>query len=216
MWASSGNLVGNVVKPWPFGRPPYLGGMLMKCVSHRIESSPDDAGHWQRSVALEAPLGRVSARLRKEPTNTFGEIGTTFPLISEPPRKLDPGIRECPERPQAICPCRRSTALVPDSRANQLPRDVQGSSRPLLGISQEPESKRKRLSANKETREARRSMVVAQLDQSPDWPKHLPKRPPSGGAPVVVRDVNDVHMAKGCRMIRDWTTEVFFNLEAFK
>lgn len=44
--------------------------------------------------------------------------------------------------------------------------------------------------------------------------KHLPMRRPSGGALVVVGDVNDVHMAKGCRMIRCWMTEVFFNLEA--
>ena len=73
-----------------------------------------------------------------------------------------------------------------------------------------------RLSANKGTREARLSMVVAQLDRSSDRPKHLPMRQPSGGAPVVVGDVNNVHMAKGCRMIRDWMTEMFFNLEAFK
>jgi hypothetical protein len=73
-----------------------------------------------------------------------------------------------------------------------------------------------RLSVNKETREARLSRVVAQLSRSTDRPKHLPMRQPSGGAPVVVGDVNDVHMAKGCRMIRDWMTEVFFNLEASK
>ena len=71
-----------------------------------------------------------------------------------------------------------------------------------------------RLSASKGTREARLSMVVAQLGRSTDRLKHLPMRQPSGGAPVVVRDVNDVHMAKGCRMIRCWVTEVFFNLEA--
>ena len=71
----------------------------------------------------------------------------------------------------------------------------------------ELEPKRRRLSVNKGTREARLSMVVT---------KHLPMRQPSGGAPVVVRDVSDVHMAKGCRMIRDWMTEMFFNLEAFR
>ena len=49
-----------------------------------------------------------------------------------------------------------------------------------------------RMSVNKETREARLSRVVT---------KHLPMRQPSGGAPVVVRDVNDVHMAKGCRIV---------------
>ena len=73
-----------------------------------------------------------------------------------------------------------------------------------------------RSSANKGTREARLSRVVAQPGRSTDRPKHLPMRQPSGGAPVVVGDVNDVHMAKGCRMIRDWMTEVFFNLEASK
>jgi hypothetical protein len=64
-----------------------------------------------------------------------------------------------------------------------------------------------RMSVTKETREARLSMVVT---------KHLPMRQSSGGAPVVVGDANDVHMAKGCRMIRDWMTDVFFNLEASK
>ena len=49
------------------------------------------------------------------------------------------------------------------------------------------------LSVSKGTREARLSMVVT---------KHLPMRQPSGGAPVVVGDVNDAYMAKGCRMIR--------------
>jgi hypothetical protein len=57
--ANPGNLVGNVVRPWPFGRPPYLGGTLMESVTHRQESSPDNAGHWQSSVALEVLIGRV-------------------------------------------------------------------------------------------------------------------------------------------------------------
>lgn len=73
-----------------------------------------------------------------------------------------------------------------------------------------------RMSVSKGTREARLSMVVAQLGRSIDWPKHLPMRQPSGGAPVVVGDVSDVHVAKGCRMICDWMTEMFFNLVASK
>ena len=64
-----------------------------------------------------------------------------------------------------------------------------------------------RLSVNKGTREVRLSRVVI---------KHLPMRQPSGGAPVVVGDVNDVHMAKGCRTIRVRMTEVFVKLEASK
>ena len=60
-WASPGNLVDNVVRPWPFGRPPWLGVTLMKCVIHRQDSYPDNVGHWQRSVALEVLLAKVSA-----------------------------------------------------------------------------------------------------------------------------------------------------------
>lgn len=57
----SGCLVGNVVKPRLFGQPSYLGAKLMKRVIHRRNSCPDNAGHGQRSVALEALLGRASA-----------------------------------------------------------------------------------------------------------------------------------------------------------
>src|SRR5207249_661561 len=34
-WEGSGDLVGNVEGPWPFGRPLWLGVTLMKCVIHR-------------------------------------------------------------------------------------------------------------------------------------------------------------------------------------
>ena len=78
------------------------------------------------------------------------------------------------------------------------------------------ESKRMRTSVNMGTKEARLSMVVTPLGRSSDRPKHLPMRQPSGGAPVVVGDVSDAHMAKGCRRIRVRMTEVFFNLEASK
>jgi len=87
-----------------------------------------------------------------------------------------------------------------ESRVSQLPRDVEGSSGPLLGM-RKLESKRMRTSVNMGTKEARLSMVVTPLCRSSDRSKHLPMRQPSGGAPVVVGDVSDVHMAKGCRII---------------
>jgi hypothetical protein len=68
-------------------------------------------------------------------------------------------------------------------------------------VLQTSESKRERMSANMGTREPRPSRVVAQLSWFSDQPKPLPMRQPRGGAPVVVGDVNDVHMAKGCRII---------------
>jgi hypothetical protein len=193
-------------EPRPFGRPSYLGVKLMKCVIHRRNSYPENVGHWRRFVALEVLLGKVSARLRKEPTITFGK---SIPHSRQYQSRLGfgPWDRECLERSPATCRGLRSTARCQDSRANQLARDVRGSSGPLSGKTKESESNRRRLSANKETRETRLSMAVT---------KHLPTRQPSGGAPVVVGDANDVHMAKGCRMIRVRMTEVFFNLEASK
>ena len=50
MFYDRGRLVGHL----------YLGGTLMRCVTHWLDSSSDNAGHWQSSVALEVPLGRVS------------------------------------------------------------------------------------------------------------------------------------------------------------
>ena len=46
----------------------------MECVIHRLDSSPDNVGHWRSSEALVVLLGIVSARLRKEPANTFGKF----------------------------------------------------------------------------------------------------------------------------------------------
>src|SRR5208283_3218013 len=71
--AGPGDFVDNVIRPWPFGRPPWLGVTLMKYVIHRQESYPENVGHGRSSVALEAPPTRVSTRLRKEPASTFGK-----------------------------------------------------------------------------------------------------------------------------------------------
>ena len=54
-----------------------------------------------------------------------------------------------------------------------------------------------RMSVNMGTKEARLSMVVTPLGRSSDRPKHLPMRQPSGGAPVVVGDVNDDSHGEG-------------------
>jgi hypothetical protein len=158
----------------------------MKCVIHRQESYPDNVGHWQCSVALEVLLTRVSARLRKEPTNIFGQSEPHSRQYQSRPAS-ETGIGSGLNGRKPCFEASRSMALVPDSRINQVPRDVQGSSRPLLGM-KKSESKRMRMSVNMGTREARLSRVVAQLRRSMDRRKHLPMRQPSGGAPVVVGD----------------------------
>ena len=63
----------------------------MKCVIHRQDSYPENVGHWQRSVALVVLLTRVSARLRKEPTNTFGKIASHIPANIRAARRWKPG-----------------------------------------------------------------------------------------------------------------------------
>ena len=153
----------------------------MKRVIHRQDSYPDNVGHWQYSVALAVPLAKVSARLRKEPTSTFGKPIPHFRQYQSLP-EIDTGIGSVLNGRK---PCTEASRSI-DSRANQIPRDVWGSSRSLLGTIEKSESKRMRSSANKGTREARLSKVVAQLGRSSDRPKHLPMRQSSGGAPVVV------------------------------
>jgi hypothetical protein len=65
----------------------------MKYVSHRLESSPDNAGHWQSSVALAVLLGRAFARLRKEPTSTFGK-SSPHPRKQRSRPEIETGIRD--------------------------------------------------------------------------------------------------------------------------
>jgi hypothetical protein len=177
----------------------YIGVKLMNSAIYRRKSYPDNAGHWRYSVALEVLLCKVTARLRKEPTNTFGKNDTTSSLISESLGVCNQ-VRGCPERPQAIRRSLRLRICESDSRVSQLPRDVQGSSGPLLGVIQESESKRKRQSVNKGTREVRLSKAIARIGEC-QITKFLPMRQPDGGALVVVRDVNNVHMAKECRTV---------------
>ena len=95
----------------------------MKKVIHRLNSSSENAGHWQSSVTLAVPLGKVSARLRKEPTNTFGQSKPHSRQYQSRP-EIDAGIGGVLNGRKPCFEVSRSTALVPDSRVNQLPRDV--------------------------------------------------------------------------------------------
>jgi hypothetical protein len=187
----------------------------MKDVIHRLENFPDNVGHWERSVPLEALPGRDSIRLRKELTYTFGK---SKPHLRQYQSRLgsDPGIGGVSNGCRTIRPCPQPAAFVPDSWNNQLRHDVWGNSSPLLGISQKSESKRNRMSVSKETREARLCRQSHGRLRPYDEGRHLPTRQSSGGAPVVVRGANGVHMAKGCRMNRCWTTEMFSILEGSK
>jgi hypothetical protein len=173
----------------------------MKRAIHRLDHSPDNAGHWQRSVALEVLLGKASAWLRKEPTNTFGK---PIPHPCQYQSRLGsngPGLGDVLNEHRhfgAVCAPEHSCQIL--GSANY-PGTFRGAA-DRCWVYQESGPKRRRLSVNKGTREARLSRVVTTPSRFTDRPRHLPMRQPSGGAPVVVGDVNDDHMAKGCRMIR--------------
>ena len=180
----------------------------MKRVIHRQDSYPDNAGHGRCSMALGVLLGRVSAWLLISNQLTPSVKPDHTPANIRADRGLGPSLGSVSNgRKQWISAHGPAQRKLSELRANQLSRDVWGSSRPLLGVPVELEPTRRRLSVNKGTREARLSMVVT---------KHLPMRQPSGGAPVVVGDVNDVHVAKGCRMICAGQPKGSLNREAFR
>lgn len=78
----------------------------------------------------------------------------------------------------------------------------------MLSGEQGLESKRKRLSVNRGTGEARSSMVVAWIG-CPWTDESLPMRWPSGGAPVVVRGRENRPHGEGAQDVSFWTTEKF-------
>jgi len=95
----------------------------MTRVIHRQDSYPDNVGHWRSSVALAVLLTIVSARLRKEPTNTFGKsVPHSRQYQSRP--EMDAGIGSVLNGCESCFLISQSTAYEQDSRANQLPRDV--------------------------------------------------------------------------------------------
>ena len=48
-------------KPWPFGRPSYLGSELARaCERNRRDNSPDNVEHRQCFIAVVVLLGRAS------------------------------------------------------------------------------------------------------------------------------------------------------------
>jgi len=112
-----------------------------------------------------------------------------------------------PDREWSRCPSAMVTGngtrvvrIYEIRRNGQLSGDTWRSSRKLVGDNNGLESNRNRQSVNKGTREVRPSMVIAWL--SCKTTQALPKRRSDGGASVVVRDDNNVHMAKRGRMIR--------------
>ena len=148
--------------------------------------------------------------------NTFGR-NMPHSRQYESRSRVTPWGRECPERLEAVVVSRQYEAAFAArlaKTANYLA--MFGGAADRCWVCQKSGSKRKRSSVSKGTREARLSRVAAWLNRSMERGKQLPMRQPGGGASVVVRDVNDDHMAKGRRMIRSGQQRCSLHLEAFR
>ena len=129
-------------------------------------------------------------------------------------RELETRDREWPKRPRTFLGSERSRAATAArfDGAVKYPSTFRGAA-DRCWVQQKLESKQRRLSVNKGTREARSSKVIVQPTGLRTG-KALPMRRPSGGASVVVGGVNDAHMAKGRRTVRSGQRKCSLHLEA--
>ena len=148
--------------------------------------------------------------------NTFGK-NMPHSRHYESRLRVTPRARECPERLEALLVSRQYDA-APAARFAKTAHYLAmfGGAADRCWVCQKSESKRKRSSVNKGTREARLSRVAAWPNRANEAGRQLPMRQSGGGAFVVVRDVNDDHMAKGRRMIRSGQRRCSLHLEAFR
>lgn len=170
--------------------------------NRKRNNSSEKVGNRRRFIADAVLPGRVSVWLPKETNQHLREKRAPIPVNIEAFPEYTPRNREWPRRMNTIVVGEHPRELQNSQgqQSGQLSVDVWGSSRTLLGESG-LESKQRRLSVSKGTWEARSSMVIAQVGCRGTI-EPAPMRRSSGGASVVVRDVNDVHMAKGCRIYR--------------
>jgi hypothetical protein len=202
-------------KPWPFGRPSYLGSKLASaCRAGRRNSSPDNVGHRRGFTAVAVLPGRASARLlqrnRPMPSGKWAPIPANTGAARDYPTRD----RGWLKRTSVIVVGARpgdSLRRVTGRRSGQLSAGAWGSSGMLLG-SEGSESNRKRSSASKGTREAQPSMAVARIGRL-RVAESLPMRRLGGGASVVVRGRESRPHGEGRQDASVWTTEGFNNRE---
>lgn len=189
----------NLERTWPFGRPLYPGSTLVRCVCESAREFSRQRGTQGKLHTRRSPA-RYSFRMATKETNKHPwEIRPPFPLILEP-LGLETRDREWPWTAKTIVCGQRPVQLAGRLAVSQQTVMSRESSGLLLGVAT-LESKRKRLSVSKGTREARSSKVIVQSLRYVTR-QISPMRRSGGGVSVVVRDGSAVHMAKGDRMTR--------------
>jgi hypothetical protein len=181
------------------------------CVKRRQNSSPENVGHRQDSIAVAVLLGKRFCMTTKGTNQHLRE--KTGPRSCQYWSRLGvtPQNRERSRRPDATAVGERTsiTTLYEIRRRSQLLGDAWRSSRVLLGVQKRLESKRNRQSANKGTRETRLSMVFTQPGRNKNSAMAAPMRRSGGGVPVVVRGWESHPQGKGVQNVSFWMTERF-------
>lgn len=149
----------------------------------------------------------VTVRNRRIPSGNCALISVNTETV----RRWKPGIGDDSERLDTSASGEqppRSRTIAEVARVISYRAMFRRSSGPLLGI-RTSEPKHGRLSANKGTREARWSMVVARPSR-PAPGQVSPMRPASGGVAVVVRDWESQSPGEGRQEMSIWTGEALY------
>lgn len=200
-------------KPWPFGRPLYLGSKLASTcelageIALPTKRDPGEASQPMQSCQVELP--HDYERNRPIPSGKWAPI----PANTGAAREYRIRAREWSKQANALVVGERPVVVLvdPERRNGQLSVVAWRSSGELLG-NERSESTRKRLSASKGTREAQPSMAVAQIGRL-RAAESLPMRRLGGGASVVVRGRESRLHGEGTQDVSFWTAKAFTNCE---
>jgi len=200
-------------KPWPFGRPSYLGSKLASACELAGEialpTTWDTGEASQPLQSCQVELPHDYERNRPIPSGKWAPI----PVNTGAAREYAARDREWSKQANAFVVGERPVVITvdPERRSSQLSVGAWRSSGKLLG-SQRSESNRKRLSASKGTREAQPSMAVARIGRM-QAAESLPMRRLGGGASVVVRGRESRPHGEGTQDVSFWAAKTFINRE---
>jgi len=165
--------------------------------------------HSQGSPARQSPR-MVTNRNRRTPSGNVVPIPANIEAVRESRPGIGNGLGGWKPCQAATSPGDRNM-ITRFAGTTRYPVMLQGSSRPLSG-GQTSKPNRGCLSANKGTREARPSRVIARPVRRMSS-QASPTRRTSGGAAVVVRGRESRPHGEGRQYVSFWTAEGFLNRE---
>jgi hypothetical protein len=197
-------------KPWPFGRPSYLGSKPARACERMVRQLSRQCGT-QAMLHSRGSSARYSFRMttnrnRPIPSGKWAPIPANIEAVREHPARN----REWPKRMDVVVVGGHpgeSLRRFRSRRRSQLAVGAWGSCGQQTG-KERSESNRKRLSVCKGTREAQPSRVIAWIGRR-EAAESSPMRRLSGGASVVVRERESRLHGEGRQDVSCWMTEGF-------